>query len=237
MSVLVQPSMGYISALSIPNPASNSGPLWHCWTRALVISIASRMVALYRLPGISLRCRMIPVVLVLLLPPVAGPRSDVEHFAMSPGAIPAYGCPLGSVASLRLLNVSSNVPELDRVKYVVETLRVENVAIREVLEHVVGSTKSKLMSVNSRLMNGLGQLRSIIGDVNHQDFNVAKEEIESLRQEAEISEFATIDRTIPAVYMRCDDIELDVSKLFDELRADYVETLRGLGEFLCEPHC
>ena len=60
------------------------------------------------------------------------------------------------------------------MKYVVEALRVENVAMREVLEHAVASTKSELGSMNNRLMIGRGQLHAIIGDVNHQDFNAAK---------------------------------------------------------------
>ena len=65
--------------------------------------------------------------------PVAGTRGEIEHYTMSPEAIPVSGYNLGSVESHRLLDAS----ELDRVKYVVEVLRTENIAIKEVLEQVV----------------------------------------------------------------------------------------------------
>ena len=91
------------------------------------------------------------------------------------------GYNLGSVESHGLLDAS----ELDRVRYVFEVLRSENVAIREVLEQVVASTRSEFVSMNSRLMNGLGQLRTLIGNVNHQDFDTMKREIDRLRDESD----------------------------------------------------
>ena len=86
------------------------------------------------------------------------------------------GYHLGSVESHRLLDAS----ELDRVKYIVEVLRSENVAIKEVLEQVVSSTKSELVSMNSRFTAAFGELRDMLGNVNHQDFSTMKREIDRL---------------------------------------------------------
>ena len=160
--------------------------------------------------------------------PVAGPCGNVERFTLSPEAVPVAGCNIGSVESHRMLGAT----ELDRVKYVVEVLRSENVAIREVLEQIVASTKSELMSMNGRLGNGLGQLRALIGDIDHHDFNTMKREIDRLCDHAGSvgPKLAEIDRTIQAIYMRCDGIELDSVRKLEECRADYVEKLRGLNE-------
>ena len=48
------------------------------------------------------------------------------------------------------------------------------------------------------------------------------------------SKLATVDRTLQSVYMRCEgiDIDLDAFRMFDELRVDYIEKLRRLGESL-----
>ena len=131
--------------------------------------------------------------------PVAGPRGNVEDFTLPPEAIPVAGCNIGSVESHRLLDVS----EIDRVKYVVEALRAENVAIREVLEQTVASTRSELMSMNDRLGSGLGQLRALIGNIDHHDFETVKREIDRLCEHASSvgPKFAEIDRTIQAIYM------------------------------------
>ena len=126
---------------------------------------------------------------------------------MSPEAIPVSGYNLGSVESHRLLDVS----EPDRVKYVVEVLRSENVAIKEVLEQVVSSTRSELISMNSRLGVGLGELRTLLGNMNEHDFTTMKREIDRLCDHAMnvAPKFAEIDRTIQDVYMRCDGIVYD----------------------------
>ena len=160
--------------------------------------------------------------------PTAGTHGSIEHFSMSPEAIPVSGYRLGSVESHRLLDAS----ELDRVKYIVEVLRSENIALKEVLERVVSSTKSELVSMNSRFTAAFGELRDMLGNVNHQDFSTMKREIDRLCDHAMsvAPKFAEIDRTTQAVYMRCDGIVFDSDKRFEEQRSDYVDRLRGLGE-------
>ena len=227
MSVFVQPSLGDLSVLSSAYPAPSTvagSPL------PLLDQGASDQ---HGVPsGCVAPCTVNQLALVDdsggAVTPVAGSHVNVERFTLSPQALPVAGCNLGSVESRRMLEAS----ELDRVKYVVEMLRSENVAIKEVLEEVVASTRSELLSINGRLGNGLGQLRAIIGNMDHDDFNTMKREIDRLCAHAETigPKFAEIDRTIQAIYMRCEVAELDTVKKFEECRADYVEKLRGLNE-------
>ena len=227
MSVFVQPSLGDISVFSLAYPAPSTvagSPLplldrgvldQHGVPSGCDVPSAENQLALVRVSGGAVT-------------PVTGPRGNVERFTLSPEAIPVTGYNLGSVESHGLLDAS----ELDRVKYVVEMLRSENVAIREVLEQIVASTRSKLMSMNGRLGTGLGQLRALIGDMDHHDFNTMKREIDRLCEHAGAvgPKFAEIDRTIQAIYIRCDGIELDTMRKLEECRADYVEKLLGLNE-------
>ena len=86
--------------------------------------------------------------------------------------------------------------------------------------------------MNSRLGVGLGELRTLLGNMNHQDFTTMKREIDRLCNHAMAvtPKFAEIDRTIQAVYMRCDGIVYDTEKRFEEQRTDYVDKLRSLSE-------
>ena len=227
MSVFVQPSLGDLSVLSSAYPAPSTvvgSPL------PLLDQGASGQ---HGVPsGCDVPCATNQLALVDdsggAVTPVAGSHGTVERFTLSPQALPVAGCNLGSVESHRMLDAS----ELDRVKYVVEVLRTENVAIKEVLEQVVASTRSELLSMNGRLGSGLGQLRAIIGNMDHNDFDTMKREIDRLCNHAESvgPKFAEIERIIQAVYMRCDGIELDTVRKLEEYRADYVEKLRGLNE-------
>ena len=229
MSVFVQPSLGDLSVYSSAYPAPST-------VAASPLPLMDQGVSDQH--GVPSGCDVPSTVNQLALvddsggavTPVAGPRGNVERFTLSPEVLPVAGCNLGSAESHRMRGAT----ELDRVKYVVEVLRSENVAIREVLEQVVASTRSKLMSMNGRLGNGLGQLRALIGDIDHHDFNTMKREIDRLCDHAGSvgPKFAEIDRAIQAIYMRCDGIELDTVRKLEVCRADYVEKLRGLNEII-----
>ena len=223
MSVFVQPSLGHLSVLSSAYPAPPSPlPLLdqgaldqHGFPCGCGVPCSENQLAVAHDSGGAIT-------------PVAGPRGNVERFTLSPEALPVTGYNLGSVESHGLLDAS----ELDRVRYVVEMLRSENVATREVLDQVVASTRSELLSMNGRFGNGLGQLRNLIGDVNHQDFNAMKREIDRLCDQsgAVLSKLAETDRPTQAIHVRCDGIELDTARKSEEYRADYVQRLRGLAE-------
>ena len=227
MSVFVQPSLGDLSVFSSAYPAPST-------VAGSPLPLMDQGVSDQH--GVPSGCDVPSAVNQLALvddsggavTPVAGSHGNVERFTLSPQALPVAGCNLGSVESRRMLSAT----ELDRVKYVVEVLRAENVAIREVLEQIVSSTRSELMPMNGRLGNGLGQLRTLIGDIDHHDFNTMKREIDRLCEHAGSvgPKFAEIDRTIQAIYMRCEVNELDTVRKLEECRADYVEKLRGLSE-------
>ena len=227
MSVFVQPSLGDLSVLSSCYPAPST-------VAGSPLPLLDRVVPDQHVEpsGCGVPCTQSQLAVVHdshgAVTPTAGTHGSVEHYSMSPEAIPVSGYHLGSVESHRLLDAS----ELDRVKYIVEVLRSENVAIKEVLEQVVSSTKSELVSMNSRFTAAFGELRDMLGNVNHQDFNTMKHEIDRLCDHAMsvAPKFAEIDRTIQAVYMRCDGIVFDSDKRFEEQRSDYVDRLRGLSE-------
>ena len=194
MSVFVQPSLGHLSVLSpaypappSPLPLLDQGALdQHGFPCGCGVPCSENQLAVAHDSGGAIT-------------PVAGPRGNVERFTLSPEALPVTGYNLGSVESHGLLDAS----ELDRVRYVVEMLRSENVATREVLDQVVASTRSELLSMNGRFGNGLGQLRNLIGDVNHQDFNAMKREIDRLCDQsgAVLSKLAEMDRPMQAIHM------------------------------------
>ena len=227
MSVFVQPSLGDLSVLSSCYPAPST-------VAGSPLPLLDRVVPDQHVEpsGCGVPCTQSQLAVVHdshgAVTPTAGTHGSVEHYSMSPEAIPVSGYHLGSVESHRLLDAS----ELDRVKYIVEVLRSENVAIKEVLEQVVSSTKSELVSMNSRFTAAFGELRDMLGNVNHQDFSTMKHEIDRLCDHAMsvAPKFAEIDRTIQAVYMRCDGIVFDSDKRFEEQRSDYVDRLRGLSE-------
>ena len=227
MSVFVQPSLGDLSVLSSCYPAPST-------VAGSPLPLLDRVVPDQHVEpsGCGVPCTQNQLAVVHdshgAVTPTAGTHGSVEHYSMSPEAIPVSGYHLGSVESHRLLDAS----ELDRVKYIVEVLRSENVAIKEVLEQVVSSTKSELVSMNSRFTAAFGELRDMLGNVNHQDFSTMKREIDRLCDHAMsiAPKFAEIDRTIQAVYMRCDGIVFDSDKRFEEQRSDYVDRLRGLNE-------
>ena len=227
MSVFVQPSLGDLSVLSSCYPAPST-------VAGSPLPMLDRVVPDQHVEpsGCGVPCTQSQLAVVHdshgAVTPTAGTHGSVEHYSMSPEAIPVSGYHLGSVESHRLLDAS----ELDRVKYIVEVLRSENVAIKEVLEQVVSSTKSELVSMNSRFTAAFGELRDMLGNVNHQDFSTMKREIDRLCDHAMsvAPKFAEIDRTIQAVYMRCDGIVFDSDKRFEEQRSDYVDRLRGLSE-------
>ena len=227
MSVFVQPSLGDLSVLSSCYPAPST-------VAGSPLPLLDRVVPDQHVEpsGCGLPCAENQLAVVHgscgAVTPTAGTHGSIEHYNMSPEAIPVSGYNLGSVESHRLLDAS----ELDRVKYVVEVLQSENVAIKDVLEQVVSSTKSELVSMNDRFIASFGELRNLLGNVNHQDFSTMKREIDRLCEHAMTvtPKLAEIDRTIQAVYMRCDGIVFDTEKRFEEQRSDYIDRLRTLGE-------